>query len=108
MSRDGHRVVLPTDTAPHAAEPALEVCRGCRVRSMCLVEALLVEDPARRYGVLGATTPQDRRRLHRTARVAARRSTAPAAVPTGERGGMNPTRPPMSLPGRARCGARCA
>ncbi|WP_226360297.1 WhiB family transcriptional regulator [Pseudonocardia sp. ICBG1142] len=73
---------FPTDTAPHAAEPALEVCRGCRVRSMCLVEALLVEDPARRYGVLGATTPQDRRRLHRTARVAARRSTAPAAVPT--------------------------
>nr|WP_224393190.1 WhiB family transcriptional regulator [Pseudonocardia sp. ICBG1293] len=74
---------FPTDTGPPAAEPALGVCRGCRVRSMCLVEALLVEDPARRYGVVGATTPQERRRLHRTARVAARRTAPPASSAPG-------------------------
>ncbi|WP_224387530.1 WhiB family transcriptional regulator [Pseudonocardia sp. ICBG1293] len=67
---------FPADARPEAAEPALEVCRSCRVRGICLVEALLVEDPARRFGVVGGTTPAERHRLHRTARVAARRTAA--------------------------------
>ncbi|WP_083680029.1 MULTISPECIES: WhiB family transcriptional regulator [unclassified Pseudonocardia] len=77
---------FPVDDRPRAAESALAVCRRCRVRGICLVEALLVEDPARRYCVVGATTPAERDRLHRTARVAARRE-AGAAV--------------TSMPGRA-------
>ncbi|OLM11678.1 hypothetical protein Ae505Ps2_1803 [Pseudonocardia sp. Ae505_Ps2] len=74
---------FPVDDRPGAAESALAVCRRCRVRGICLVEALLVEDPARRFGVVGATTPAERDRLHRTARVAARREAAAVTSMSG-------------------------
>ncbi|WP_226361522.1 WhiB family transcriptional regulator [Pseudonocardia sp. ICBG1142] len=59
---------FPADTRPEAVEPALRVCAGCRVRRECLAEALVVEDPVRRFGVVGATTPVERYRLYRIAR----------------------------------------
>ncbi|OLM03440.1 hypothetical protein Ae406Ps2_3440c [Pseudonocardia sp. Ae406_Ps2] len=74
---------FPVDDRPGVAESALAVCRRCRVRGICLVEALLVEDPARRFGVVGAMTPAERDRLHRTARVAARREAAAVTSMSG-------------------------
>ncbi|WP_224387527.1 WhiB family transcriptional regulator [Pseudonocardia sp. ICBG1293] len=70
---------FPAGTRPEAAEPALRVCAGCRVRRECLAEALVVEDPVRRFGVVGATTPVERYRLYR----AARRAAAPASQVSG-------------------------
>lgn len=45
--------------------PALTVCRSCPVRASCLADVMATEDPARRWGVTGVTTPADRSALHR-------------------------------------------
>ena len=44
------------------AEPAIKICQGCAVREECLLWAL---DSRIRYGIWGATTERDRRRLQR-------------------------------------------
>lgn len=46
------------------AAPALAVCSRCLVRAACLTEVMAVEDPARRWGISGATTPRERTALH--------------------------------------------
>lgn len=53
----------PEDAAQAAAARA--VCARCPVRAACLAEAMAVEDPARRWGITGATTPRERTALHR-------------------------------------------
>ena len=49
-----------------SAEPALAVCEGCAVVSDCLAYALELGEDA--FGVWGATTGRQRRRLRRAAR----------------------------------------
>ncbi len=43
--------------------PALRVCAGCPVRAACLADALARRDTT--FGVLGGTTPRQRRKLLR-------------------------------------------
>lgn len=45
--------------------PARRICGRCPVRAACLVDVMATEDPARRWGVYGGTTPQERTALHR-------------------------------------------
>lgn len=45
--------------------PALTVCGSCPVRAACLVDVMATEDPARRWGITGGTTPTERTALHR-------------------------------------------
>jgi WhiB family transcriptional regulator, redox-sensing transcriptional regulator len=51
----------PTSPAVHAAR---RVCTGCPVLPECLADALVSEDPARRWGVIGGTTPDERAALY--------------------------------------------
>lgn len=55
---------IDTDRADLAA-PALAVCGPCPVRAACLADVMATEDPARRWGITGGTTPADRTALHR-------------------------------------------
>lgn len=45
--------------------PARRVCGRCPVRARCLADVMSTEDPARRHGVCGGTTPQERTALFR-------------------------------------------
>lgn len=56
---------FPVDDRPAATAAPRRVCRGCPVRAECLADVLATEDPARRFGVVGGTTPGERRALHR-------------------------------------------
>ncbi|MEQ3550918.1 WhiB family transcriptional regulator [Pseudonocardia nematodicida] len=56
---------FPVDDRAASTEPPRRVCRGCPVRAACLADVLATEDPARRFGVVGGTTPGERRVLHR-------------------------------------------
>lgn len=56
---------FPVDDRAASVETPRRVCRGCPVRAACLAEALATEDPARRFGIVGGTTPGERRTLHR-------------------------------------------
>ncbi|MHA6796680.1 WhiB family transcriptional regulator [Pseudonocardia bannensis] len=60
----------PVDETPRspAIAAALRVCAGCPVRAVCLADALASEDPARRWGVIGGTTPAQRTLLFAAAR----------------------------------------
>lgn len=72
-------VFYPLDVAPHSAGviAAKEICGACPVRRECLADVMAAEDPARRWGISGATTPAERAALF----AAQRPSTArPAAV----------------------------
>ncbi|MBN9791166.1 WhiB family transcriptional regulator [Pseudonocardia sp. TMWB2A] len=56
---------FPVDDRTTSIETPRRVCRGCPVRAACLADVLATEDPARRYGIAGGTTPGERRVLHR-------------------------------------------
>lgn len=56
---------FPVDDRTASVETPRRVCRGCPVRAACLADVLATEDPARRYGIAGGTTPGERRVLHR-------------------------------------------
>lgn len=56
---------FPVDDRAASVETPRRVCRGCPVRVACLADALAVEDPVRRFGIVGGTTPGERRTLHR-------------------------------------------
>ncbi|MEU6696944.1 WhiB family transcriptional regulator [Pseudonocardia sp. NPDC046786] len=45
--------------------PARRICGRCPVRDACLADVMATEDPARRWGVCGGTTPAERTALHR-------------------------------------------
>lgn len=45
--------------------PARRICARCPVRAACLADVMATEDPARRWGVYGGTTPDERAALHR-------------------------------------------
>lgn len=45
--------------------PARRICGRCPVRATCLADVMATEDPARRWGVYGGTTPQERTALNR-------------------------------------------
>ncbi|MGW3491337.1 WhiB family transcriptional regulator [Streptomyces sp. NPDC001054] len=55
------------ETGPGAVqiEEAKKICKGCPVRSLCLEFAL---DTRQQDGVWGGTSPEDRRRMHRSRR----------------------------------------
>jgi WhiB family redox-sensing transcriptional regulator len=48
---------------PGQADAAKRVCRGCPVRTPCLVDVLGWESSGRRHGVVGGLTPTERDRL---------------------------------------------
>jgi WhiB family redox-sensing transcriptional regulator len=48
-----------TPTAP-AVQAAKRICAVCPVQASCLLDVMAGEDPARRWGVIGATTPDER------------------------------------------------
>jgi WhiB family redox-sensing transcriptional regulator len=56
---------FPVDDRAASVETPRRVCRACPVRAACLADVLATEDPARRYGITGGTTPGERRTLHR-------------------------------------------
>jgi WhiB family redox-sensing transcriptional regulator len=55
-------VFFPLDLAPDSAgvKAAKRICVGCPVLPECLADVLAAEDPARRWGVSGGTTPAER------------------------------------------------
>lgn len=71
----------PIDTGP-AGELALarakRVCAGCPVRAQCLADAMALEDPAERWGVIGGLSAPDRTALHLN-----EHRPTPAPVPAG-------------------------
>jgi WhiB family redox-sensing transcriptional regulator len=66
-------VFYPLDLGPDSAGvvAAKEVCAGCPVRAQCLADVMAAEDPARRWGVSGGTTPAERAALFAAQRTAA-------------------------------------
>ena len=77
---------FPVDNRPTSVETARRVCRGCPVRAECLADALATEEPALRFGVVGGTTPGERRVLHRAGLTITAPHTPPA-VPVPVVGG---------------------
>lgn len=55
-------VFFPVGSRPRPLR-ALQICRDCPVREMCLADAMATEDPAMRWGVLGGLTPAERAEL---------------------------------------------
>ena len=55
---------LDLDPTGPAVRAARWVCTGCPVLAQCLADALTSEDPARRWGVIGGTTPEERAALY--------------------------------------------
>ena len=47
-------------------QTAKRICTGCPVRSACLADVMVWEQPSSRYGVAGGLSAQERRQLHRT------------------------------------------
>jgi hypothetical protein len=45
------------------AELALSICRTCPVRRQCLADALELEVPGERYGIVGGLNPSQRAEL---------------------------------------------
>jgi WhiB family redox-sensing transcriptional regulator len=54
-------VFFPLDLTPGApgVAAAKEVCAGCPVRAECLADVMAAEDPSRRWGISGGTTPAE-------------------------------------------------
>jgi len=67
-----------TPTAP-AVQLAKRICVACPVQAACLLDTMAGEDPARRWGVIGATTPHERYALFSAQRPTVARSGAVAA-----------------------------
>jgi WhiB family transcriptional regulator, redox-sensing transcriptional regulator len=63
----------PLDLAPDSAgvAAAKQVCASCPVRAECLADVLAAEDPARRWGISGGTTPTQRNAIFAAQRTAA-------------------------------------
>jgi hypothetical protein len=55
---------FPLDPGGPEAAAAREVCSYCPVQAACLADVMASEDPARRWGVVGGTTPDERTRIH--------------------------------------------
>ena len=70
---------FPADDRISSTETPRRVCHGCPVRAACLADVLSTEDPALRFGIVGGTTPGERRSLHR----AGLTITAPATPAAG-------------------------
>jgi hypothetical protein len=66
----------PLDLVGPAVRAARRVCAHCLVLPECLGDVLALEDPARRWGVIGGTTPDERTALYA-------RQQAAAADPAG-------------------------
>ncbi len=58
-------IFYPVNVAPTspAVQQAKRICAACPVQTACLLDAMAGEDPARRWGVIGATTPDERHAL---------------------------------------------
>jgi WhiB family redox-sensing transcriptional regulator len=58
-------VFYPLDLGPDSAgvAAAKQVCAVCPVRAECLADVMAAEDPARRWGISGGTTPAERAAL---------------------------------------------
>ncbi len=58
-------IFYPVNLTPGApaVHVAKRVCAGCPVQTACLLDAMAGEDPARRWGVIGGTTPDERHAL---------------------------------------------
>ena len=54
---------LDLDPCSDGVRTARQVCTGCPVLPECLADVLDSEDPARRWGVIGGTTPDERAAL---------------------------------------------
>ncbi len=67
---------LDLDPVGPAVRAARRVCAHCPVLPECLGDVLASEDPARRWGVIGGTTPDERAALYA-------RQQAAAADPAG-------------------------
>jgi WhiB family redox-sensing transcriptional regulator len=65
-------VFFPLDLTPGSpgVVAAKRVCAGCPVRSECLADVMAGEDPARRWGISGGTTPAERAALFASQREA--------------------------------------
>jgi WhiB family redox-sensing transcriptional regulator len=66
-------IFYPLDLAPDSAGVAVakRICGGCPVRAQCLAEVMAAEDPARRWGISGGTTPAERAALFAAQRTSA-------------------------------------
>ena len=60
---DAEDVFFPASDVPSAYDRARAVCAGCPVAALCLADALAVEPRAKRYGMFGGKTPDERRAL---------------------------------------------
>ncbi|WP_308282989.1 WhiB family transcriptional regulator [Pseudonocardia nigra] len=58
-------VFYPLDLTPDSlgVAAAKRVCADCPVRGECLADVLAAEDPSRRWGISGGTTPAERSAL---------------------------------------------
>ena len=73
-------IFYPLDLDPDSAgvADAKRICAVCPVRAECLADVMAGEDPARRWGISGGTTPAERAALFAAQR------TAPVPVAVGE------------------------
>lgn len=74
-------IFYPVDLSPTApaVQVAKRVCDACPVVAACLLDVMAGEDPARRWGVIGGTTPDERNALFLAQRPSVARSGAVAA-----------------------------
>ena len=65
-------IFYPLDLGPDSAgvAAAKRVCVGCPVRAQCLADVMVAEDPARRWGISGGTTPAERNAIFAAQRTA--------------------------------------
>jgi hypothetical protein len=65
-------IFFPLDLTPDSpgVAAAKRVCADCQVRSECLADVMAGEDPARRWGISGGTTPAERAALFASQREA--------------------------------------
>jgi WhiB family redox-sensing transcriptional regulator len=75
-------VFYPLDLDPvgPAVRAARRVCAHCPVRPECLDDVMDTEDPARRWGVIGGTTPDERTALYVRQRATAQAAAADLGV----------------------------
>jgi WhiB family transcriptional regulator, redox-sensing transcriptional regulator len=66
-------IFYPLDLGPDSAgvAAAKQICAVCPVRAQCLADVMGAEDPARRWGISGGTTPAERAALFAAQRSAA-------------------------------------
>lgn len=69
-------VFFPLNLAPDSpgVAAATQICARCPLQTECLADVMATEDPARRWGISGATTPAERSALF----AAGRQTTTPS------------------------------